>query len=171
MSEYPSYLVHYGAKGQKWGIRKYQNEDGTLTAEGKLRYRKSGYRDWSSKSSADKGDALIDRANKGHPYDPYYRKVSRAKRHAWGRFIGRDITDTITINAVSFLAKTGVAFIRNNKNIPIDAAIKDNQRINAGIDTMARFTNLGMFSWRIRELMRDYKSINKAQDKYFKAKK
>lgn len=28
-------LYHYGIKGQKWGIRRYQNEDGTYTALGK----------------------------------------------------------------------------------------------------------------------------------------
>ena len=33
-----SYLVHYGIKGQKWGIRRFENSDGTLTAEGKKRY-------------------------------------------------------------------------------------------------------------------------------------
>jgi hypothetical protein len=33
-----SELYHYGIKGQKWGIRRYQNEDGTLTPEGKKRY-------------------------------------------------------------------------------------------------------------------------------------
>lgn len=31
-------LYHHGIKGQKWGIRRYQNEDGTLTAAGKSRY-------------------------------------------------------------------------------------------------------------------------------------
>ena len=31
-------LYHFGIKGQKWGVRRYQNEDGTLTAEGKERY-------------------------------------------------------------------------------------------------------------------------------------
>ena len=31
-------LYHFGIKGQKWGIRRYQNEDGTLTASGKERY-------------------------------------------------------------------------------------------------------------------------------------
>ena len=31
-------LYHHGIKGQKWGIRRYQNEDGTLTAEGRKRY-------------------------------------------------------------------------------------------------------------------------------------
>ena len=32
------YLVHHGIKGQKWGIRRFQNEDGTLTPEGRKRY-------------------------------------------------------------------------------------------------------------------------------------
>ena len=31
-------LQHHGIKGQKWGIRRYQNPDGTLTEEGKQRY-------------------------------------------------------------------------------------------------------------------------------------
>lgn len=34
----PNYLEHHGIKGQKWGVRKYQNPDGTLTAAGKARY-------------------------------------------------------------------------------------------------------------------------------------
>lgn len=33
-----SELYHHGIKGQKWGIRKYQNEDGSLTAAGRKRY-------------------------------------------------------------------------------------------------------------------------------------
>lgn len=32
------YLVHHGILGQKWGVRRYQNEDGSLTAAGKNRY-------------------------------------------------------------------------------------------------------------------------------------
>jgi len=30
-------LMHYGVMGMKWGIRRYQNKDGTLTAEGRKR--------------------------------------------------------------------------------------------------------------------------------------
>lgn len=31
-------LSHHGIKGQKWGVRRFQNEDGSLTAAGKSRY-------------------------------------------------------------------------------------------------------------------------------------
>lgn len=34
-------LYHHGTRGMKWGLRLYQNPDGTLTALGRLRYRKS----------------------------------------------------------------------------------------------------------------------------------
>ena len=33
-----NYLMHYGVKGMQWGIRNYQNADGTLTAEGRAHY-------------------------------------------------------------------------------------------------------------------------------------
>ena len=36
-------LYHWGIKGQKWGIRRYQNPDGSLTEEGKARYGGDSY--------------------------------------------------------------------------------------------------------------------------------
>lgn len=35
-----TYLVHYGVKGMKWGVRRYQNKDGSLTPEGQKKYAK-----------------------------------------------------------------------------------------------------------------------------------
>lgn len=42
-------LYHYGVKGQKWGIRRYQNKDGSLTNAGQKRYNRdeAKKRDWS----------------------------------------------------------------------------------------------------------------------------
>lgn len=34
-------IYHHGIKGMKWGIRRFQNKDGTLTPEGKKRAAKS----------------------------------------------------------------------------------------------------------------------------------
>ena len=36
--EYPTYLIHYGTLGQKWGERRWQHEDGSLTPEGYIHY-------------------------------------------------------------------------------------------------------------------------------------
>ena len=40
MSVYDSnYLAHHGIMGQKWGVRRFQNKDGSLTPEGRIRYK------------------------------------------------------------------------------------------------------------------------------------
>ena len=33
-------LYHWGVKGMRWGVRRYQNDDGTLTPAGEKRYAK-----------------------------------------------------------------------------------------------------------------------------------
>lgn len=39
---YPEELCHHGIKGMKWGVRRFQNKDGSLTPAGKKRYGDDG---------------------------------------------------------------------------------------------------------------------------------
>ena len=63
--EYEEYLAHYGVKGQKWGVRNYQNPDGSLTQDGKLRYLKGRPETatWKKKDVSKLSDDELNRRN------------------------------------------------------------------------------------------------------------
>ena len=48
------YLAHFGVKGMKWGIRRFQNKDGTLTNVGKKRYADDSAKSTTKQTKQDK---------------------------------------------------------------------------------------------------------------------
>ena len=63
------HLQHYGTPGQKWGVRHWQNQDGTFNAEGKLRYF------GTPKKKNPKGTVFISGSSKTQFDDsPYYKR-------------------------------------------------------------------------------------------------
>ena len=99
-------LMHHGIKGQKWGLRRYQNDDGTLTEAGRLRY--------GGKTHVDELDE--DELNDLHAAREYQHK----KKLAIGIGIGVGAAAAITAGA-TWLARrsqqrTDILNKQNRKN-------------------------------------------------------
>lgn len=62
MRTYTKELYHHGIKGQKWGVRRYQNEDGSLTSAGKKRYSSEEIREARKSLSSER--KKLDELNK-----------------------------------------------------------------------------------------------------------
>lgn len=64
-------LYHHGILGQKWGVRRYQNEDGTYTEAGKKRYGHN-----VEKNDSVYKPTIYSKNNKG-PAGKYVHKITK----------------------------------------------------------------------------------------------
>ena len=121
-------LKHYGVRGMRWGVRRYQNYDGTYTQKGMQRYKKadSEYRVQKSKVEALKdrykssggaakeslkGELLTEKQNlKGskRKLDQAYKDLRLANRADKGKDLYRR-GNTITMNQSKRLVTAKVA--------------------------------------------------------------
>ena len=82
-------LAHHGILGQKWGVRRYQNADGSLTNTGKKRYYKDDGITLTKKGQAqyDKQKNEIDKMKRG------YVLGSMASKQQFERYKSLDKTE------------------------------------------------------------------------------
>lgn len=75
------YLAHHGILGQKWGIRRYQNYDGSYTQAGMKRYNKS-LDEYNKKDASYKEAKAAYKSGTGTEADMVNKKLARkqAKR-------------------------------------------------------------------------------------------
>ena len=109
-------LYHWGIKGMKWGVRRYQNADGTLTAAGKKRYlnadgslNEKGKKKFGDsvrvepinrKSAKDMTDEELDRAIlRARKEDEYNRlrpePVAETKRSAMSNLMNKAVNEAL----------------------------------------------------------------------------
>lgn len=71
----PDELKHHGIKGQHWGIRRYQNEDGSYTTEGLSRYKRGKI--YSSEHSKYQKEEFNKRMKNSKKYKEYEHESNR----------------------------------------------------------------------------------------------
>lgn len=123
-------LKHYGILGMKWGVRRYQNADGSLTAAGKKRYGTAdNYNETREKKKAERKDRLdrafddTVKAGKDKPNISPAEKVAKNASNALGE-------TSKVINAANR--------IKNRKNDPgpIDLSHMSDQELRSIINRM-----------------------------------
>jgi len=89
-----AFLSHHGTKGMHWGVRRYQNPDGTLTPEGKKRYRGGGN---SYYESVDKsyGQAMRGSTRYYKRKDDLFGREARKRRDS-GKYKANQILEDVT---------------------------------------------------------------------------
>lgn len=107
---YDNYLCHWGKKGMKWGVRRYQNKDGSLTEAGKKRYSRDAKEKEFDKYDASKGT--------------YYKTSKKNGRTDLGvdanRYVKEDLTRTqrLTNEAAGLARNLKTANDQSIKNKP-----------------------------------------------------
>ena len=124
MYDYEDYIEHHGIKGQRWGVRRFQNADGTRTAAGKRRERED-YDD----AQNDRSGSSIDKA-----------KIAKGAAVAGAVALGAVlIANPSSRNVLTKYGKTAMATLTSDKT---KEAVK-NAASNAGKKVGERVSKVG----------------------------
>lgn len=116
-------LCHHGIKGMKWGVRRYQNSDGSLTARGVKRYSdKSPY-------EVKTADGDVFRVSRGS--DPNHFNTNKSKvTKTWGEHLRENDNKKLQNQA----NKRANRLARKNEKKQFKKDVKDYQKAKQYID-------------------------------------
>lgn len=129
--EYDNYLAHYGVKGQKWGIRRFQNEDGTL--KNPFRKQKPESKTWKSSDVSNLSDEELNRRLNRLNREKQYKELTASRATKVRKFIVKSATNILVATAVGALAgharKQYNSIIESVANVPTDTITRDSGAI------------------------------------------
>ena len=104
-----NYIYHHGIKGMKWGIRRFQNKDGSLTPAGKKRYSEPVSDDYarahSGKSVKSMSDAELRAVNNRLQMEQQYKRMTQ-KTSNGKKYVQKIISAAGTLAAAEGAYKT-----------------------------------------------------------------
>lgn len=122
-------ITHSGTKGMKWGVRRYQNKDGTLTEAGKKRY---------ARDAREKGFNKYDEST-----GKYYKSSKNDGQAELGADANRYVKEDLTRTKGLIDEATGLArnlknandrFIRNKPKTRMDLSNMSDQELRNQIN-------------------------------------
>ena len=113
-----NYLQHYGILGMKWGVRRYQNKDGSLTSAGKKSSNESTPKKWTLRDVPDQElQKMVSRRRLENDYLTLTQNVNKlTPKHvsAGKRFVDY-VTNKVVIPAATDASKNFATKFLNAK--------------------------------------------------------
>lgn len=144
------YLEHHGIIGQKWGVRRYQNKDGSLTSLGKKRMESADAR--TARASAKFKLDSAHNAEKSIKYD-LRGKASKADRYDRLSKQQKSIADKLDTNLSDLQRERGMASEAKSRarKHGLQAAALTASAVVLGLGSMSAFTGAaaGVFASQV----------------------
>ena len=135
MHDTDNFLAHHGILGQKWGVRRYQNEDGSLTKAGKKHYEKLDAKwakrnsDKITKKTQKKIKKELKAFNKELSKQPNYLnadgQVSKATINAYNRRMAQLMNQSV--GDIASPSGRVVRFVANRGTVGVQMALADRE--------------------------------------------
>lgn len=153
-----NYLAHFGIKGQKWGVRRFQNEDGTLTNAGKQRYGddNSEVKNWKKSDVKQLSDEELRRRNNRLQAERQYRDLTTTDSERERNQFRKDLVRKLMV--VPVLAVAGIA---GRKYIGKGADFLGKKISKYGKQTIGKIKTNGLLK----------EAANRGHEKYFKERR